>query len=254
MKTVHIKDKFGQEHDYIALKTIRDVMDYGAMLDEEVSNVVHKLVTSDIPVDKWDHLRMTGDGGGVFHGAMATAYVNESNPLFEIPALVSGKIKRFFDFIENGETVLVNENGGYCYFMPSYHTILSEREYVYSREDTSVVRSYTKYINLENDPKLEKHTIDYLSQKDKNFSYVLNLRNYNVEALTKIFRKFIENGGKVVYVYTTGIDVPQMFDYSEAIVAAGIKHVEFEFNAGENPRHADVISYLTERGVDVKVL
>jgi len=254
MKRAHVKDKFGMEHNFIVLRTLEDILEYQKMLDGETSQLVHKLITSDIPVNSWDHIRMSGEKGSLLHGSMCTAVVKGSNPLYELPGLISGKIKRFLDLLTDEETIFVNKNGGYCYYMPGYHEILSEEEYRAEPPNSAVIKANTTYINLENDPQLERHTIQYLSTKDKNFSYVLNLRDYDVHVLTKVFSDFRDNGGCVVYVYTTGIDVPQMYDYSEAIVAAGLKHVEFEFNAGENPEHKNLVQYLVERGVEVKVI
>lgn len=254
MKQVQIKTKFGELADYIQLKTINDVHEYMEHLGHDVSEAIAKLIRSDIMPENWDHVRMSGSKGGVLRASVMTAYVKETNPLYEIDSLIQTKLMNMMKEIVKGEVVLVNMNGGYCTFSEDYHTILCEVEFDDTPKDTSVINKNTKYINLENDPELEKRTIEYLSQQDKNYSYVLNLRNYDVAALTEIFKSFVQNGGEVVYVYTTGLDVQQMFDYSEALIAAGIKHVEFEFNCGKHEKHDEVIKYLNDHDVNVKTL
>lgn len=254
MKQVQIKTKFGEIADYIKLESIQDVHEYMSQLGSDVSNAIAKLIRSDIMPKDWDHVRMCGGKGGILQGSIAIAYAKGTNPLYEIDPLVRIKLMDMTQAIDRDEIVLVNKNGGYCTYSPNYHTILHETEYDGAPEDTSVINKNTKYINLENDPELEKRTIEYLSEKDKNYSYVLNLRNYDIDSLTAVFKKFVANGGEVVYVYTTGLDVPQMFDYSTALIAAGIKKVEFEFNCGKNEKHDGVIEHLISHEVDVKLV
>ena len=55
-----------------------------------------------------------------------------------------------------------------------------------------------------------------------------------------------------MYVYTTGINVDQMYDYSSAIISSGIKEVWFEFNAGWDENFQGVIDFLEGSGVSVK--
>ena len=163
------------------------------------------------------------------------------------------KIKNMLDSVQAGETLLVNSVGGYCPFTEGYHKIIEESEYVAIRKRTYVINKNTKYINLENDPELEEHTIKYLTSIDPNYSYICELRNYNIEELVEIFKDFQDNGGDTVYVYTTGMDVPQMYDYTEAIVQSGIKKVEFEFNAGYDMEHDGIIEDLKINNINVDV-
>ena len=98
---------------------------------------------------------------------------------------------------------------------------------------------------------MEDFAKKYLSKKDECYSYVLNLYSFSQEELRAIFEEFKQEGGEILYVYTTGLNVPQMYAYTEAAMKAGIKNFEFDFNSGIND---DIKTYLTEtekKGVSV---
>ena len=182
--------------------------------------------------------------------AFSSASMKGTNPLFEIPFLVTGKIQSIENLINRGEKVLINSVGGYCYLMDDME-IIEETKFVLTKPNTVDIKKNTKYINLENDAELEQHTIDYLTPIDPNFSSVCRLRDFNKEELVEIFEKFLENGGEMVYVYTTGIDERQMWEYTSAIIDSGIMRVEFEFNCGVSDEHEKIIKKLRDNGLFV---
>lgn len=250
-----IKVKFyNEECDYTLIETFDDVMDYLGIVHQNVGETVHNLLTKDLDVQNWDHLVYSMDKGGVLTAAVGVAKLRGTNPLFEIDGLVQTKLINMMKLINAGEKVIVNKNGGYCNLSPKLHTVLSISDHADEAEETVFIKNNTAYINLENDPVLEKRTIQYLSEKDPNFSYVLRLRDHDVSALTEIFKKFKINGGRVVYVYTTGIDINQMYEYSDAMIAAGIKEIELELNAGKTNEHDEVIAYLKKSMVNVTLI
>lgn len=93
-----------------------------------------------------------------------------------------------------------------------------------------------KIINLENDEHLESRTLEYMKSHDyiskEEFSYITECHRYDTESLTEIFLKFYGVGGEEVYVYTTGTNVNQMYDYLEAAIKAELSSLVIEFNAG----------------------
>lgn len=113
--------------------------------------------------------------------------------------------------------------------------------------ETHVINDKTQYINLENDPHLEEHTRQYLGQRDPKFSYILNLGGYSKDALVQVFTEFKAKGGKTVYVYTTGMNVPQMYEYFDAAQKAGLHDFEFHFNAFITDRIQGFIEHIKTR-------
>lgn len=97
---------------------------------------------------------------------------------------------------------------------------------------TYTIKENTQYINLENDPELEERTRQYLGERDANYSHILNLHKFSKANLVKVFTEFKANGGSIVHVYTTGTNVPQMYEYFDAAKEAGLNDFVFEFNAG----------------------
>lgn len=74
------------------------------------------------------------------------------------------------------------------------------------------------------------------------FSYITNLRVFDKEDLIDIFKEFLASGGEVLYIYTTGQDVGQMYQYTEAAIEAGIKEMILEFNSGINSKHEEFLN------------
>jgi len=252
MKQVTVEDKFGQTIDYMMISSPDDFAEYAESLGRDVEKTCARLINSDVPPDRWDHMiRRNGADSVVGLGIYrAKLFGGSIFPL--ITDSMAEKLLNMSRSLDEGEILLVNEVGGYCTYKDDYHTILTEGEYLVP--DTYTIKKNTKYINLENDPDLEQHTIDYLNKVDENFSFVLNLREYPYARLTNVFKEFMENGGDTVYVYTTGLDVPQMLDYSAAIIDSGLKKVVFEFNCGKNDRHDGVIEHLEFNDVAVTVI
>jgi hypothetical protein len=193
------------------------------------------------------------DQDGVMYGAIMTAQNRGTNPIYEAGPLVEGKIRHMCEHIEQGEKILVNSNGGFCMLTNDYK-ILSEQEAEFDEPFEVAIHADTKYINFENDPNLEPNAINYLNKVDTNYSYVTRLHNISVERLEQILLDFQAEGGEVVYVYTTGINLNQMYDYGDAIIASGIKKVEFKFVSDFTQKHKEFINHLEANEVEVKVL
>jgi hypothetical protein len=164
---------------------------------------------------------------------------------------LAAKERRFVELVANGETILVNNVGGYCTYDPDYYTIINVRETEIPKN--YVINEGTKYINLENDPELEQHAIDYLERVDQNYSYITNLASHDYHSLVEIFGEFLKAGGDTVYVFTTGMNVEQMYEYESAARHAGIRKFEFEFNSGINNDIQKFIDYLKPLA-NVKIL
>lgn len=253
MKTVTVADPLQGEYQMTLIEDLDDVRQYANILNDDVEDTLHRIVSSKVNPDRWDHMITKDEGGTVLAASLIKAEAQGTNPLFEALPLADSKIRSILKFITDGEKVLVNNVGGYCPLDKSFHTIVCERPYKQSSPKSYVIRTETKYINLENDPLVEQHTIQYLDLVDPNYSYVTNLWKFNKDQLVDIFTKFKDNGGTTVYVYTTGLDVPQMYEYSEAIIEAGIPNVEFDFNDQVTDDHQNVVDHLVDHRINVSV-
>lgn len=163
--------------------------------------------------------------------------------MLEMDGLIQQKFLNMADNISKGRKLLVNPLGGYC-FMTDDVNILSEDSFETAFQLTYSIKANTQYINLENDPELEERTRQYLGERDPNYSHILNLHKFSKDDLVKVFTEFKENGGSIVHVYTTGTNVPQMYEYFEAAKDAGLNDFVFEFNAGTENGISEFIQHI----------
>lgn len=243
------------EAEHIMITELSDLPKYFDNVSDLCVQHFTKVLKSNLPADKWENYSSTDQGISIFKQAVIEASSKGNNPIFNIDSAIHRKFLNFTNILVEYGSVLVNKVGGFCPYMPECHEIVSQHPHSFNKNkfDNVVLNDNTKYINLENDPMLEEHTINYLSSIDPHFSSIVNLRKFSVDELTTIFKEFKAKGGETVYVYTTGSDVPQMQDYSQAIINAGLKRVEFEFNAGFNDELNKVIDKLKSNGIEIEI-
>lgn len=194
-----------------------------------VAEVSH-LIREKADIESWGDIPRTTPAAGILAATVAHCKLHGKNPIYELDGIINKRFSNMLGEILDGNRVLINSAGGYCFMLPEWEIETEEPVYL-GWVPTHVVNEQTQYINLENDPYLEAHTRQYLGQRDPKFSYILNLGGYSKDALVKVFTEFKASGGKVVYVYTTGMNVPQMYEYFEAAQLAGLNDFEFEFNS-----------------------
>lgn len=252
MKAITI-DFYGKEADYILLEDINDVLDYAEHLYGDVEIAAERMIKSDLPPERFDHLVANDRVGAMIGGAAYKANILGGAAIQEVCHMANDKITSMSKFALKGEQIMVNKNGGYC-FLDEKTKILHSEPHVLTREDTYTIRENTTYINLENDSVLEKHTNTYLSKIDPNYSWIASLRNYDSSELIDIFKTFKANGGSIAYVYTTGFDVPQVHMYCSALKYAGITEVHFEFNAGIEDKLRSALDQIAAEGMNITFL
>lgn len=235
----------------ILITALSDLIPYFDAVSSACVETFVRLMKENISPEQWKNHVESNQDSGLFFQSICEAEVRGNNPVFNLDHSIQRKLVNFTKLIVEKGSVMVNKNGGFCYFNESIHQIISRKPYMFNQSKLMnvTVRDNTTYINLENDPILEKHTVKLLSELDPNYSFITCLRKFSVTELTDIFTDFKSKGGQIVYVYTTGSDVPQMHDYAQAIINAKLSSVEFEFNAGYNPEFDGVISLLKEAGV-----
>ena len=157
--------------------------------------------------------------------------------------------------MDSGSSVVINRRGGYFPFDPESMEILQRNPLVpQTLDDHIVLRESTKIINLENDPDLEAYSVSYMSKIDPNYSYITNLHKFDLETLAEVFTRFKELGGETVFVYTTGINVAQMYEYRNAMLEAGLNHLVLHFNAGMSPEHYEFVDKCLYSAIKIEVL
>lgn len=252
MKNVIVSCQYFENAPFLLLENESDVFSYMEKQKELSQQDITAFIKSKSDIDDSVLEMAKNSESSISKTSAELARVNGQNPIYLIASQLSKKTCTMLKLLECSNGILVNSAGGYQYFKENFHTIVSESSFVdNSKEEYITINQNTQYINLENDPFLEKHTVDFLSKKDKNFSYVRNLRSFSIEELTTIFNDFIKAGGHTVYVYTTATDIQQMFDYSKAIINAGLKNVVFEFSSNPPNEVKNITSYLESNNVNV---
>lgn len=181
--------------------------------------------------------------------------MNGTNPLFDIEENLMNRqaalSRQLYASLKVDKGLLINETGGFN----SAYELLEGKEYGPSslffegQRLTYTVNKPTTFINLENDPFLERYVVEKLGKLDPNFSFVTNLGRFGVDDLTHVFTEFKSNGGTTVFMYTTGTNVQQMYDYVKAAKRAGITTFYFKFNAGINDAIVQFLSDIEADGI-----
>ncbi len=242
------------DHEVVLIENLNDLQDYTSYLQKSTLSKSQSLLKSKVPISRWDHCVGGGTAGdGVWAHSISKSSIKGTNPLWEVDNIVFTKVGNMLEYILRGDTLIVNSKGGYSPLKEGFEII--ERS-IWEEDKTKWVslKEGTKYMNLENDSELESHTKKRLSTIDPNYSYVVNLREFNGDELAGIFSDFQERGGETVYVYTTGSDIQQMWDYCGVIIESGINHIEFEFNAGSSVEIERVVNYLESNHVKVDII
>lgn len=249
MKKVTVSEKY-VEGEWLLIETIDDLLEYVTSLKQNVISLSQRLIKSGAPVSRWDHMITKNDAGAILAGVVTKMNTFGCRPLLEMEDLTSRKVKDMLSYIQKGKKLLVNDVGGYCSMMDDWE-ITSEKEISIVEVKTYEIKENTKYINIENDDILESFSKKYLESVDKNYSHIVNLHSFTKEQLTEVFSQFKKAGGEVLYVYTSGINVPQMYEYTEAAIKAGIFKIEFDFNSGINENIEEYIKDTLAKGVNV---
>lgn len=216
--------------EWILLNNMDELYEYAMSLRHKVISYTQRLLKSGAPVSRWDHMITQTEEGAILKAVVNKTSALGGRPIVEMGSLLTQKIQSMMNHIKNNQPVLVNEVGGYCVLHDSWE-IISEKEFFPLSVKTYVINENTKYINIENDEILEKVAEKYLLSIDKNFSYILNLHSFTKNELLDVFNQFKDNGGQALYVYTSGINIPQMYEYIDAAAKAQINIIEIEFNS-----------------------
>lgn len=242
LRNVNIKGHY-IEGTWLLLETFNELTEYMEFTSGRVVQQITRLLKSKVSPERWDHMITRTPEGSILAATLIYCQAEGKSPLLEMDGLIQQKFLNMADNISKGRKLLVNPLGGYC-FMTDDVNILSEDSFETAFQLTYSIKANTQYINLENDPELEERTRQYLGERDPNYSHILNLHKFSKDDLVKVFTEFKENGGSIVHVYTTGTNVPQMYEYFEAAQDAGLNDFVFEFNAGTENGISEFIQHI----------
>lgn len=232
----------------ICIQDANDFNDYMELMNSSFAKTATKLLRSNTPVDRWDHLLWDkGEGDAITRAGLISAQLSGKSLWSSVGALQMQKLHSIQKSIAGGETVLVNQNGGYCC---ANKMVQIQKIYeIEGFEDyESVIRHNTKYLNLENDAVLEDYVKEKLGEIDPKFSYITSLRSAGYARLVGEMKKFKDYGGKALYLYTTAMDTDQVKFYCEAAAEAGIDKIHIEYSATpDDPALVD--SIIEEAGL-----
>jgi len=242
--------------EFILIEDEADLQQYGELLERAATQQVVKCLHSPLFPDSVDHMLGARDMGSQL---LAVAYYEASahaishpkpdimnNPIYRIGGAALKKIERLRSILADGKIPIINNAGGYMWIGDGIDAEIVE---TYDKDpDTgapkNVMRAGSKVVVLENDWDLPQESREYLYRtygKTNNgqgmFSIVYDLRGHTHERLVAFLKEFKAKGGEKVFVYTTGLDVPQMFAYTDAILEAELSHLVLYVTGGTTDKH-----------------
>lgn len=249
------------EAEYYFIENEADLKEYAAFTMNIAERASREVLNSGVSINKFDHLIPSQSAeGGIMTMALIKAKGNRlkndlslaepdeeffsiwNNPLWHVFPAALQKIDIMRSSLTKGEKLLVNRCGG---ITPVFDGTKIVEIYDKELEDgipKDIIKKATAYIVLENDYVLPRESERYLKAVDPNHSTIFNLRG-RFHYLEDRLKKFMDNGGHTVFVYTTGMDVKQMYDYTKIILKVGLKNLVFHFNTGLTD---DIQEYLND--------
>lgn len=256
-----------KEMEGVLIENMDDVEQYSNIIQFYGEKAIKKILKNGINNIPPDHLitGMQGHEKGLSMFAHYKATFNQSNTLREMDGAVNQYLDSLIKIVNNFDKAFINVNGG---IMPVKDDLMEIRnveniKWKSDKRSSYVIRKNTKVINLENDPCLERKAVDYMKEVletnskysfENEYSFIKELILFDKEDLKNVFEEFIEKGGETVFVYTTGRNVQQMYDYSNAAIEAGLNHFIFDFNSGTNEEIDNFVEWLKEQGAKVDLV
>jgi hypothetical protein len=250
MKHAEVKLHYlnGQVGEYILIEDANDLQVYADYLITLVKQQMIKCIHSPLFPEHIDHMIGNADEGtALLNVAWRLAGMEQlkgssnsilTNPLYQIEPAAVKKLEIIGRMMAEGSKVLVGSKaGGLMDHRPGRTEIVR----VFDRKPGNAAPKDifvhgARYVVLENDWTVPEETKTHF--KAEPFSVILDLRGHDTDELNYSLEQAKQAGAKIVFVYTTGLDVPQMYDYLNAIIKVGLKRVEYLFAGGEIPANA----------------
>lgn len=234
-------EKVNLKYEGWLISNLGDLFDYKEMTDSTFVNGIKSLIKTDVPVDRWDHLTYKNEFGNLLKHSLIKCETHGGSPLLTIGEVYDEKLRNMGNHILNGNRLLVNDLGGYCFVDCEY-----EKVDYYKKKIHSVINENTTWINFENDPVLKAYTNEFLGNIDKNFSYVTETYSISKDELIDVLIEFKNKGGQGIWQYTTGINIDQLYMFIDSGIEVGLKNFVVNFNSGNNNSIQKLIDYYSD--------
>ncbi len=238
MKRIKTNNLMDIETEGWLIESLTDVLEYYAFCQPTISTGVRSLLKSTNSRDL-RHLFRANHFGALARMAEVKCEFQGGSLLANIGVVFDQKMESIKKHILDGRKVIINDVGGYCFFNGEYTEVDIPEKFI----DYKIMPN-SKLINLENDPFLELYTQQNIP--DKNYSFVLNIHECDIDDFKRIFTEFKEGGGVGIWQYTTGMDVDQMHVYMIAGLEVGLTEFHFKFNAGWDERLEEFCDFYSK--------
>ncbi len=245
----------------LVLQNIDDLIEYQKIGQDQITEIGRILLKSLAEPDEWEEVLSgvdKGPGLSIWWQCVEICKLQGGNPVFQVGQFFGDHCRALYkSVIEDEGVVAINSKGGYFpiskeSFENTEATEVDGIELVDRR--VKVIKENTKVLNLENDPELEVDAVAYMESVDPNYSYICNMRSFSFDDMVEVFEEFIAKGGDYVYLYTTGMDVKQMYEYTGAMKKAGIMKIKFYWTADNGIDQREFVQESIDDGYDVEVL
>jgi len=260
MKKVKVRYiNLGIENDEVVegilFEDISDIKLIRKELDRAERGVMVKFIKSGETENRLDHIISGFRPLEKSIAKLAITYSNtrQQNPIYLLGECSEMYLKTLTSQLIKGEQMFMNAVGGLCPVEGSLEIVEMEDFTEFPNPPKYYISNNSEVINLENDFELEKTACEYMNKNFKGYSYITDMKSYSDRDFEGVFKKFKEQGGTKVYVYTTGIDHEQMYEYSKHALKAGLKDFIFDFNCGMDDKITTFVEWLEQRG-NVKLL
>lgn len=245
----------GAISDGVLFETLNDALLVRKELDKAEHGVMVKFVKSKESDDRIGHIVNGFQPLEKSIATLAMTYGATTNTkaIYNLGRSANVYMDTLISMLGNGRTVFMNPAGGLCPVQGTLKILESEDIEVFPTEAKYYIGKNSKVINLENDFELENEATDYMRTNFKSYSYIKDMKVLTDTQFLNIFNEFVAQGGDTVYVYTTGVDYEQMYEYSRYALQSGLKNFIFDFNSGIGKDINRFIDWLSERA-NVKIL
>ncbi len=218
---------------------LSELESYREMSDKRFTKGIHFLFKSHEAIERWDHVAYKSEFGALLKASTAKSALLGLSPLHELAKIYDEKMWSMANMIIKGYKLLINDVGGYCYITHDDYEVITE----YTKKKYYKINDCTKWINLENDPHLEKYTQDILGSVDRNYSFILNTHDLLKSEIEEILTEFKNKGGTGIWQYTTAMDIEQLYMFIDTGIEVGLVNFEINFNAGSNMDIRELIAH-----------
>jgi hypothetical protein len=262
MKTAIIYDSaYGVEtqREVYLIENIEDLIEYQTYIQAEGVHAANKMlkdIADGYPTSRLDHWRY---GLDLIDSLVVLAVSMGRNPFWAIGEEINDMLKIFYDRVVNeNQMIILNKKLSWRIFFVGEDKVIEKYDSPLGKK-LEIIDGCSNIIQLENDSELDVGWIDAFSARHNCLypTVIPKLRSWDHSELLSTLTTWVNSTPeeKILCQYTTGTDIPQMHQYLEICMKAGIKKVEFMFSAGYSPELRNFIdSYHLNDKIQVTCL